>query len=135
MNEYKIKFKLYNKKTNKIVDDIHRSIAIADGTVQSFDKKGNLEGTSENTHLLPIQYANKDDIDKKEIYKGFIIERKSGGPGGEEEEITGVVDFLECSWQIVNHKEQRAVLLFSETAEDRIIGNIYQNPELKDLFM
>lgn len=64
---YKLKFKMYNKKTNEIVDYINCSIAIADSTIQSFDRKGNLEGTGVNTHLIPIQYANKDDV-KKEKY-------------------------------------------------------------------
>lgn len=127
----KLKFKLVNSKTKEIVDYMNCSIAIADGTVQSFNRKGELEGTAANVHLKPIQYANKDDINKKEIYKGFIIERKAGIPG--EEDITGVVDFLECSWWIVNHKQQRAVLLFSETAIDTIIGTIYQNPELYEV--
>ena len=95
----------------------------------------NLEGTSVNTHLIPIQYANKDDVNKREIYQGFIIERKAGAPGDEDEEIIGVVEPLECGWWIVNHKEQRAVPLYSETAIDTIIGNIYQNSELKDLVM
>lgn len=130
---YKLKFKLYDKKKNEIVDYMNCSIAVADGTVQSFNKNGDLEGTAENTHLIPIQYANKDDINKKEIYQGFVVERKAGVTG--EEEIIGVVDFLECAWWIINHKEQRAVPLFSETAEDKIIGNIYQNPELKELIV
>lgn len=124
---YKLKFKLYDKNKNEIVNYINCSIAIADGEVQSFDKNGNLEGTSANTHLIPIQYANKVDINKKEIYQGFIIKR--------DEEIIGIVEFDECCWWITNHKEQRSVPLFSETAIDEIIGNIYQNPELKELFM
>lgn len=128
---YKLKFKMYNKKTNEIVDYMNCSIAIADSTIQSYDNHGNLEGTSVNTHLLPIQYANKDDVNKREIYQGFIIERKAGAHG--EEEIIGVVEPLECGWWIVNHKEKRAVPLYSETAIDTIIGNIYQNPELKEL--
>lgn len=130
---YKLKFKMYNKKTNQIVDDINRSIAVADGTIQSFDRQGNLEGTAANTHLIPIQYTNKDDVDKKEIYQGFIIERKAGAPG--DIEIIGVVEPLECAWWIMNHKEKIGVPLFSETAIDTIIGNIYQNAELKDLVM
>lgn len=121
----KIKFKLYDKKKNKIVEYINCSIAIADGEVQSFNSKHELEGTLANSHLIPIQYANKDDIEGKEIYKGFIVKRKVG-----DEEITGVVEFMEYAWWIVNHKEERAVPLFSETAIDRIIGNIYQNPKL-----
>ncbi|WP_459482083.1 YopX family protein [Clostridium saccharoperbutylacetonicum] len=133
MKDYKLKFKLYDKKRNQIVDYIECSIAIADGTVQSFDRKGNLEGTAANVHLIPIQYANKLDADKKEIYQGFIIERKGGAI--DEEDITGVVEPLECAWWIVNHKENRAVPLFSETAEDKIIGNIFQNQKLKELIM
>lgn len=129
----KLKFKLYDKKKNEIVSYINCSIAIADGEVQSFNKNGDLEGTSVNTHLIPIQYTNKDSIDKKEIYQGFIIKREIGAPG--DEEIIGVVEFSECAWWITNHKEQRSVPLFSETAIDKIIGNIYQNKELKELIM
>ena len=127
----KLKFKLYNKKTNKIVDDINRSIAIADGTVQSFDRAGNMEGTAANVHLKPLLYANKNDIKGKEIYNGFIVKREAADPG--DEDIIGVVTFNECCWWIVNEKQNRAVRLFSETAIDTIIGNIYQNPELYDL--
>jgi len=130
---YKLKFKLVNTKTNEIVDYINCSIAIADGTVQSFNRKCELEGTAANVHLKPIQYANKDDINKKEIYQGFIIKREAGAPG--DEEITGVVEFNECCWWITNHKEERSVPLFSETAIDKIKGNIFQNPELKELVM
>jgi len=125
---YKLKFKLYDRKKNEIVNYMNCSISVADGEVQSFNKKGDLEGTAANSHLTPIQYTNKNDIDKKEIYQGFIIKREVGAPG--DEEITGVVEFLECAWWIVNHNEQRAVPLFSETAIDKIIGNIYQNTEL-----
>lgn len=127
----KLKFMLFDTKKNEIVNYINCSIAIADGTVQSFNKKCELEGTAANVHLIPIQYANRDDINRKEIYKGFIIKREGGAFG--DEEITGVVEFTECAWWIVNHEEERAVPLFSETAMDTIIGNIYQNPELYEV--
>lgn len=130
---HKLKFKLYDRKKNKIVDYMNCSIAVADGTVQSFDRHGDLVGTAANNHLTPIQYADKNDIDGEEIYQGFIVKREAAAPG--DEEITGVVILDECSWWIVNEKEQRAVRLFSETARDEIIGNIFQNTELKELYM
>ena len=40
--------------------------------------------------------------------------------------VTGVVILDECQWWIQNDKQKRAVPLFSETAVDRIIGNIYE---------
>ncbi len=128
---YKIKFILFDKKKNELVDYMNCSIAIADGTVQSFDKKGNLEGTAANAHLIPLQYTNRNDIHGKEIYKGFIIERKDGITS--EKDITGVVEEAECAWWITNNKEQRSVPLFDEISMDTIIGNIYQNPELYEV--
>jgi uncharacterized phage protein (TIGR01671 family) len=124
----KNKYKLYNTKTNEIVDYINCSISIADGTVQSFNSKGDMEGTANNLHLIPLEYTGKKDIDKREIYEDYIVKREVGALG--DEEIIGAVVFCECSWWIENEKEQRAVPLFSETAIDRVIGNIYQNSEL-----
>ena len=48
----------------------------------------------------------------------------------ENETITGVVTMLEGAWSIVNDNKQLASVLWSETAENEIIGNIYENPEL-----
>lgn len=44
-------------------------------------------------------------------------------------DITGIVVFTEGAWWIENKKEQRAVPLFSETAIDRVIGDIYSKGE------
>lgn len=123
----KLKFKLYDKKKNEIVEYMNCSISIVDGEVQSFDSRGMAEGTFYNNHLIPIQYTNKNDIDGNEIYQGFIIKRIKGSPF--DREITGVVTFLECGWWIINEKEKQAAPLFDEIAIDRIVGNIYQNPE------
>ncbi|WP_061342901.1 YopX family protein [Clostridium botulinum] len=122
------KFKLYDKNKNEIVKYSNCSIAIDDGGVQSFNKSGEIEGTLVNRHLVPLEYVGKNDIDGNGIYENFIIQRTYGSPG--EEDIIGVVIFDECSWWIENKKQQRAVPLFDEIAVDKIIGNIYQNPEL-----
>lgn len=73
---FKLKFKLVNSKTKEIVDYMNCSIAIADGTVQSFNRKGELEGTAANVHLKPIQYANKDDINKKKYTKVSLLKER-----------------------------------------------------------
>lgn len=48
----------------------------------------------------------------------------------ENKTITGGVTMLEGAWVIMNDCEQLASVLWSETAENEIIGNIYENKEL-----
>lgn len=119
----KIKFKIYDKNRKRLISGTGYSIT-GDGEVQTFNSHGLPEGTVNNRHLKPILYSGKKDITGRDIYEGFIVERRGVVPG--DEEITGVVVFDEYSWQIRNDKEKRAVPLFSETAEDRIIGSIYE---------
>lgn len=123
-----LKFKLYDSKKEEIVNYINCSISIVDGGVQSFGKDGMMKGTLSNSHLIPLQYTGKRDTKGREIYSGFIIKRIAGSVG--EEDIIGVVRNYECAWWIDNITEQRALPLFSETAIDEIIGNIYENKEL-----
>lgn len=118
-----IKFKIYDKNRKRLISGTGYSIT-GDGEVQTFNSHGVPEGTVNNRHLKPVLYSGKKDITGRDIYEGFIVERKAAVPG--DEEITGVVVFDEYSWLIRNDKEERAVFLFSETAEDKIIGNVYE---------
>ena len=118
-----IKFKIYDKNRKRLISGTGYSIT-GDGEVQTFNSHGVAEGTVNNRHLKPVLYSGKKDITGRDIYEGFIVERKAAVPG--DEEITGVVVFDEYSWLIRNDKEERAVFLFSETAEDKIIGNVYE---------
>ena len=114
----KIEFKFYDERKNEIINRLNCSVT-QDGDVQSFNVNGDMEGVLNNRHLIPIMYTGKRCVQGKKIYDGFIVERESV--------ITGVVKFEQCQWWIMNEKEERAVPLFSETAKDRIIGNIYQD--------
>lgn len=122
-----LKFKLYDKKRNEIVNYVDCSISIADGGVQSL-KNGTIKGTFYNRHLIPIQYAGKKDMNGVEIYKGFIVKRADRIT--KKIDITGVVVFNNCSWWIENKIENRRVPLFSLALVDEVIGNVYQNGDL-----
>ena len=128
----KIKFKIYDKNRKRLLSGTGYSIT-GDGEVQTFNSHGLPEGTVNNRHLKPILYSGKKDITGRDIYEGFIVERIGAVPG--DEEITGVVVFDEYSWLIRNDKEERAVFLFSETAMDKVIGNIYEDVELAKRIM
>lgn len=122
-----IKFKIYDKNRKRLISGTGYSIT-GDGEVQTFNRYGVPEGTVNNRHLKPVLYSGKKDITGRDIYEGFIVERKGATLG--DEEITGIVVLSECSWWIENKEEKRAVPLFSETAVDRIIGNVYENNDL-----
>lgn len=122
-----IKFKIYDKNRKRLLSGTGYSIT-GDGELQTFNSKGVPEGTVNNRHLKPVLYSGKKDITGRDIYEGFIIYRTGATP--EEEDITGVVVLDECSWWIEARGEKRAVPLFSETAMDRIIGNIYEHNHL-----
>lgn len=70
--------------------------------------------------------------DQKGVYDGDVIlrdETEIGSPFGAGV-FVGVVSMLEGQWCIVNVKKQETRLLFSETATNTILGDVYQNPEL-----
>ena len=127
-----IKFKIYDKNRKRLISGTGYSIT-GDGEVQTFNSHGVAEGTVNNRHLKPVLYSGKKDITGRDIYEGFIVERKGSTLG--DAEITGVVVLDECSWWIENREERRAVPLFSETAMDRIIGNVYEDIELAKRIM
>ena len=70
------------------------------------------------------------DKNGKEIFEGDVVRQVRTQPTTENEIIIGVVTMIEGAWLIMNDCEQLASKLWSETDENEIIGNIYENPEL-----
>ena len=81
-------------------------------------------------HLVIMQSTGLFDRNGKEIFEGDIVRQVRTQPTTENETIIGVVTMIEAAWLIMNDCEQLASKLWSETDENEIIGNIYENPEL-----
>ena len=80
--------------------------------------------------LVLMQSTGLKDKNDKEIFEGDIVRQVRTQPITENETITGVVIMIEGAWLIMNDCEQLASYLWSETDENEIIGNIYENREL-----
>nr|DAX28259.1 MAG TPA: YopX protein [Caudoviricetes sp.] len=79
--------------------------------------------------VILMQSTGLFDKNGQEIFEGDIVRQVRTQPTIENETITGVVTMLEGAWLIVNDNEQLASDLWSETDENEILGNIYENPE------
>lgn len=125
------KFRAWDKETQTMID-----VSLID-----FKKR---ELVGEHWEFGETNFINFDEIelmqstglfDKKgvEIFEGDVVRQVRTQPTTENETITGVVTMLEGAWSIVNDNKQLASVLWSETAENEIIGNIYENPEFLEV--
>ena len=77
-----------------------------------------------------MQWTGLFDENGKEIFEGDVVRQVRTQPTTENEIITGVVTMLEGAWLLINDREQLASYLWSETNTNKVVGNIYENPEL-----
>ncbi|WP_458732380.1 YopX family protein [Bacillus subtilis] len=68
----------------------------------------------------------------RRIYARDIVQQEETAPGGlyGPEPFIGEVKMIDGSWCIVNEKKEECRPLFSETATNKVLGDVYQNPEL-----
>ncbi|MBG8573983.1 YopX family protein [Bacillus subtilis] len=66
------------------------------------------------------------------IYASDIVQQEETAPGGlyGPEPFIGEVKMIDGQWCIVNEKKEECRPLFSETATNKVLGDVYQNPEL-----
>jgi uncharacterized phage protein (TIGR01671 family) len=80
-----------------------------------------------------MQYTGIRDKDGTEIYEGDVLRCKGGeeSQGYREYDITGVVTYsTSASFNVVTKDKIHYSFDYSDWDEIKIIGNIYQNPEL-----
>lgn len=84
----------------------------------------------EDENATIMQSTGLKDKNGKEIFEGDVVRQVRTQPTTENEVIIGVVTMLEGAWLIMNDCEQLASDLWSETDENEIIGNIYENKDI-----
>lgn len=125
------KYRAWDKHGQKMF--VNDELIIWNGNVYANDSKkltcNNLKGWSIDDEYL-MQSTGFKDKNGKEIFEGDIVRQVRTQPITENETITGVVIMIEGAWLIMNDCEQLASYLWSETDENEIIGNVYENTEL-----
>ena len=125
-----IKFRAYSSHNYKMypVSNIEWDI---DGRiwVTADDGKNGIELIDEEAHLM--QCTGLHDKNGRKIYEGDIV-RTGKDNIGDPELMIGQVIMREGSWLIENEKMQEAIELFSEITSREVIGNIFENPELRE---
>lgn len=83
-----------------------------------------------NNDIHLMQSTGLFDRNGQEIFEGDIVRQVRTQPTTENKTITGGVTMLEGAWVIMNDCEHLASYLWSETDENEVLGNIYENQEL-----
>ena len=71
------------------------------------------------------QYTGLKDSKGQEIYEGDIVKYTEPNMGGYND-MTGVVEYMECGYWVNNSNTSSANPLFCETATLEIIGDAYE---------
>lgn len=113
----------------------------------SFVRKEIIGKFSDGSTSVPLKFEDKrngedvtlmqstglKDKNGREIFEGDVVRQVRTQPTTENEVIIGVVTMIEGAWLIMNDNDQLASYLWSETDENEIIGNIYENKDILEV--
>lgn len=120
------KFRAWDKKTSKL--HVVNGIYCDNKKIHYIDDKRVRFVDFDN--VIIMQSTGLFDKNNKEIFEGDVVRQVRTQPTTENERITGVVTMIEGAWLIMNDNEQLASDLWSETDENEIIGNVYENKDI-----
>ncbi|MFG6315949.1 YopX family protein [Bacillus velezensis] len=118
-------------------DDKYLSLVIEGGvcwTLWRYGNKGYLVAHYADDKCAFMQGTDQFQTSGKlkRIYARDIVQQEETAPGGlyDPEPFIGEVKMIDGLWCIVNEKKGECRPLFFETATNKVIGDVYQNPEL-----
>ena len=127
------KFRAWDKRFSEFVEDFFVS---EDGKIYKKTKDtgyGIAISRETSDKVILMQSTGLFDKNNKEIFEGDVVRQVRTQPTTKNETITGVVTMIEGAWLIMNDYEQLASDLWSETDENEIIGNIYENKDILEV--
>ena len=126
----KLKFRAWHRELGRMM--LIKNMWFQDDKVEELELNDTVMNdfiTAYPDEIELMQSTGFKDKNGKEIFEGDIVRQVRTQPITENETITGVVIMIEGAWLIMNDCEQLASYLWSETDENEIIGNIYENRE------
>ena len=127
----KLKFRAWHRELGRMM--LIKNMWFQDDKVEELELNDTVMNdfiTAYPDEIELMQSTGFKDKNGKEIFEGDIVRQVRTQPITENETITGVVIMIEGAWLIMNDCEQLASYLWSETDENEIIGNVYENTEL-----
>jgi uncharacterized phage protein (TIGR01671 family) len=118
-----LKFRAWDKSDNNMYYNIQTGIRFDDGSIYTFEKFLGYQDCHDYHKWIVMQYTGLKDANGKEIYEGDIVEFFNGNTYKVAFEDGCFVLDGKRFWHGNNE-------LYSYYNTIKIIGNIYENPEL-----
>ena len=136
-----MKMKFWDKEEKQMMgpdlDTEQYRIISYDGFALIDDAREDEDGWPYQMDVEFLRYTQVDETGTgREIYEGDIVDYDDSAmmPALDQiyriHQMRGVVEMSEGCWWITDDSKQQSVRLWSETAEVRIVGNIYDDPDL-----